>query len=82
MRWQYVTTREIFGVKRRKLHQGIALIEVRDPMVLTEIESDSALQPFLGERLTDTCIAVQPQAVTDVLRRLQALGHLPMVVES
>jgi hypothetical protein len=72
----------ISSVKRRKLHRGAALIEVRDPMVLTEIESDSALQPFLGERLSDTCVAVQPQAVPDILRRMQSLGHLPMVVES
>ena len=69
-------------MKRRKLHRGVALIEVRDAMVLTEIESDSALLPFLGERVSNTCIAVQPQALPDVLRRLQSLGHLPMLVES
>jgi len=62
-----------------KLHHGIALIEVADPLVVTEIENDAVLQPFLGERLSDSCIAVQPQAVPDVVRRLQSLGHLPRV---
>ncbi|HOE67749.1 MAG TPA: hypothetical protein PLO62_14615 [Candidatus Hydrogenedentes bacterium] len=64
-----------------KLHGGIALIEVTDPMLLTEIESDPALRRFLGERLSDRCVAVQPQAVTEVVRRLQGMGHLPRVVE-
>lgn len=62
-----------------KLHDGIALIEVADPLVLTEIENDAVVQPFLGERFSATCIAVQPQAVPDVVRRLQSLGHLPRV---
>jgi len=64
-----------------KLHSGVALIEVSDPLILTEIESDSALQPFLGARLSDNCIAVEPQSIHDVVRRLQALGHLPRVHE-
>lgn len=58
-------------------HSGVALIEVRDPFLLTEIENDSALQPFLGERLSDRCIAVQPQAVPEIMRRLHAMGHMP-----
>ncbi|GMV93232.1 MAG: hypothetical protein AMXMBFR82_30100 [Candidatus Hydrogenedentota bacterium] len=62
-----------------KLHDGVALIEVTDPLVLTEIENDAVVQPFLGERLSPTCVAVQPQAVPDVVRRLQSLGHLPRV---
>lgn len=66
---------------RVKVHDGVALVEVIDPLVLTEIESDSALQPFLGERLSDCWIAVQPQALPEVVRRLQSLGHLPKVVE-
>jgi len=66
---------------KRKLHRGIAIIEVSDPYVLTEIESDEALQTFLGERLSDCCVAVQPQAVPEVVKRLQALGHMPRVVE-
>ena len=64
-----------------KVHDGVALIEVNDPLVLTEIESDTALQPFLGERLSDQWIAVQSQAIPEVVRRLQSLGHLPKVVE-
>jgi hypothetical protein len=68
-------------VKRVKLHDGIAVIEVSDPILLTEIESDSILAPYLGERLSECCIAVQPQAVQDVVRRLQTLGHMPKVCE-
>lgn len=64
-----------------KLHRGVALIEVNDPVILAEIESDTALQPFLGQRLSDCCIAVEPQSVADVVRRLQAMGHMPRVVE-
>ncbi len=64
-----------------KLHRGVALIEVSDPMVLTEIENDSQIQPFLGERITDTCIPVQPQAVQELVKRLQLLGHMPRIVE-
>ena len=64
-----------------KLHDGVALIEVNDPLVLTEIESDPALQPFLGMRLSERWIAVQPQALPEVIRRLQSLGHLPRVLE-
>lgn len=64
-----------------KVHDGVALIEVNDPLILTEIESDAGLQPFLGERLSDRWIAVQPQAIPEVVRRLQSLGHLPKVVE-
>jgi len=66
---------------KRKLHHGVAIIEVNDPLVLTEIESDNALSAFLGERLSDCCIAVQPQAVPEIVKRLQALGHMPRVVE-
>ncbi len=65
-----------------KLHKGVAIIEVTDSYVLTEIESDSAIQRFLGERLSDRCIAVQPQAVSEVVRRLQSLGHMPRVCET
>jgi hypothetical protein len=68
-------------MNQSKLHSGVALIEVSDPLVLTEIESDTALQPFLGARLSETCIAVEPQSIQDVLRRLQALGHMPRVHE-
>lgn len=66
-------------MKQLKLHDGIAIIEVADPLILTEMESDAGLRPFLGERLSDTCVAVQPQAIQEVTRRLQALGHLPRV---
>lgn len=68
-------------MKERKLHEGVAVIEVTDPLILTEIEADAGLQPFLGERLSDTCIAIQPQAIQEVSRRLQSLGHLPRVRE-
>jgi hypothetical protein len=68
-------------MKRRKLHSGIALIEVNDPLVLTEIENDATIQVFLGQRLSDRCVAVQPQAVSEVIRRLQALGHMPRVID-
>ena len=64
-----------------KLHDGIAIIEVTDPLILTEIESDAGLQPFLGDRLSDSCITVQPQAIQEVTRRLQSLGHMPRVRE-
>ena len=69
------------STKKRKLHRGIALIEVNDPLVLTEIESDTALSAFLGERLSECCIAVQPQAIPEIVGRLKALGHMPRVVE-
>jgi hypothetical protein len=64
-----------------KLHSGVALIEVNEPLLLTEIESDPTLQPFLGQRLSDRCVAVQPDAVPHVVRRLQALGHMPRVLD-
>lgn len=69
------------NVNDRKLHSGVALIEVSDPLVLTEIENDSSLLPFLGQRLSERCVAVQPEAVQQVVRRLQSLGHLPRVVD-
>jgi hypothetical protein len=68
-------------VEQRKLHSGVALIEVSDPMVLTEIESDQSLQPFLGQRLSERCVAVQPEAIPHIVRRLQGLGHMPRVVD-
>lgn len=68
-------------MKTLKLHSGVALIEVKDPLLLTEIESDTSIQPFLGRRLSDRCIAVQPDAVSQVVRRLQALGHMPRVLD-
>jgi len=64
-----------------KLHSGIALIEVNDPLLLAEIENDGTLRAYVGDRLSDRCIAVQPQAVSDVVRRLQSLGHMPRVIE-
>ena len=64
-----------------KLHKGIALIEVSDPLILTEIESDATLQMYVGERLSPCCLAVQPQAIREVVARLKALGHMPRVVE-
>lgn len=66
---------------RTKVHKGIALLEVQDPLILEEIERDPALKAFLGERLSERCIAVQPHAVEDVVKRLQALGHMPRVLE-
>jgi hypothetical protein len=68
-------------MQTRKLHRGTAVIEVTDPLLLTEIESDAALQPFLGERLSERHIAVQNQAAGEVVQRLQSLGHMPRVVE-
>lgn len=68
-------------MNQRKLHSGVSLIEVADSLILTEIENDAVLQPLLGERLSDTCIAIQPQAVPEVVRRLQSLGHMPMVID-
>jgi hypothetical protein len=65
----------------RTLHRGTGLIEVSDPLLLAEIENDDALKPFLGDRLTERCIAVQPQAVMDVVRRLRHMGHMPRVIE-
>lgn len=64
-----------------KVHRGVALIEVSDPLVLTEIESDGQLRMFLGDRLSDRCIAVQPQAIEEVVTRLKALGHMPKIVD-
>jgi hypothetical protein len=68
-------------VNQRKLHSGVALIEVSDPLVLTEIESDTSLQPYLGQRLSERCVAVQPEAIPQIVRRLQGLGHMPRVIE-
>ena len=67
-------------MKVPKVHSGVALIEVSDPMTLTEIESDASLRVFLGERISDRCVAVQPQAVEEVVRRLRTLGHMPRVL--
>ncbi len=64
-----------------KLHSGVALIEVSDPLILEEIQNDAVLEPYLGDRLSDTCIVVQPQGVAEVVRRLQSLGHMPRVIE-
>jgi hypothetical protein len=63
----------------RKHHHGVAVIEVTDPLLLTEIESDPALQEYLGERMSDRCVAVRPDGVQEVVRRLQSLGHMPTV---
>ena len=68
------------SAKKTKVHKGIALVEVQDPLLLEEIERDPILKAFLGERLSEYCIAVQPQALSEVLRRLRMLGHLPQVV--
>ena len=68
-------------VKPPKLHSGVAVIEVSDPLVLTEIENDAALRAFLGDRLSERCVAVQPQAVQEVVQRLRSLGQMPNVVE-
>ena len=57
---------------RVKLHRGVAVIEVDDPLLLTEIENDAMLQPILGDRLSDRCIVVQAQSINDAVRRLQA----------
>ncbi|MBX7257451.1 MAG: hypothetical protein K1Y02_13895 [Candidatus Hydrogenedentes bacterium] len=65
----------------QKLHAGLAIIEVTDSMLLTEMENDPQIEKYLGERLSDLCVAVQPQAVPEVVRRLQSLGHLPRVRE-
>lgn len=62
------------------MHCGVALIEVRDPLLVTEIENDSRLQALVGAKLSDHCIAVQPQAVPDVVARLKVLGHMPRVL--
>ena len=67
-------------MEQLKLHDGIAIIEVNDPLILTEIESDAGLRPFLGDRLSDRCISVQPHAIQEITRRLQSLGHLPRVI--
>jgi hypothetical protein len=67
-------------VNRRKLHSGVALIEVNDPLVLTEIENDASLLPYLGQRLSERCVAVQPEAIPQIVRRLQGLGHMPRVI--
>ncbi|NUM56073.1 MAG: hypothetical protein HUU46_20730 [Candidatus Hydrogenedentes bacterium] len=67
-------------MKQLKVHDGVAVVEVTDPLLLTEMESDMALRPFLGQRISDTCIVVQPQAIQEVTRRLQSLGHLPRVI--
>ncbi len=69
------------SAKNTKIHKGIALVEVQDPLLLEEMERDPVLKAFLGERLSDSCIAVQPQAVEDVVKRLQLLGHMPRVLE-
>ena len=45
----------------QKLHRGLALIEVDDPFILAEIENDAALQPILGDRLSDRGVVVQAQ---------------------
>jgi hypothetical protein len=68
-------------VSKAKIHKGIALLEVQDPLILEEIQRDPALKAFLGDRLSGHWIAVQPQAVEDVVKRLQALGHMPRVLE-
>ena len=64
-----------------KLHTGIALIEVKDPVLLAEIENDPFLSRFIGEALSETCLVVQPQAIPEVVERLRVLGHMPRVVE-
>ncbi len=69
-------------MQQHKQHRNVALIEVADEMVLTEIENDSFLQPFLGERVSPHCVIVQAQAIPDIVRRLQALGHMPQIEDA
>lgn len=67
-------------MKDLKVHLGVALIEVNDPVLLAEIENDGALRAVIGERLSDYCIVVQPAAVQEVVKRLRALGHMPRLI--
>lgn len=65
-----------------KLHKGTALVEVSDPLLLTEIENDAVLKPYVGARISPRHLAVDPRAVAEVTNRLKALGHMPRVVET
>ncbi len=65
---------------KTKLHEGVTLIEVADPLLLTEMENDPVIRPFLGERLSDRCVAVMSQGLVEVQRRLQALNHMPTLI--
>ncbi len=69
-------------MNRPKLHEGVALIEVDEPLMLTEIESDASLAVHLGERLSQHCVAVRPEGISDIVKRLQALGHMPRVTDA
>jgi len=68
-------------MNRPKIHDGVALIEVDDPMMLAEITSDASLAGHLGECLSDRCVVVHPNGVSEVVKRLQSLGHMPRVID-
>lgn len=61
-------------------HEGLALLEVADPLLLDELLRDPRIALKLGERLSPNACVLLPANLEAVQLRLKQLGQPPRVI--
>lgn len=62
------------------LHTHLALIEVSDPLLLTELKADGKIGSLILGQLSDRIAIVAASEAERLIQRLVKAGHLPRVV--
>lgn len=65
--------------KKPILHENLALIEVKESIVLDALIADPEAGIYVATRLDDRRALVVPQYVDALVERLMAMGHTPMM---
>ena len=64
-----------------KVHRNLTIIEVDEPVLLTELEAATALSEAVVARLSPTTLVIDDRRSESLLRELVQRGYAPRVVE-
>jgi len=64
-----------------KVHRNVTLIEVDDPLLLTELETATGLSDLVFCRLSTTAVLVDDRQVEQLLKEMVSRGYTPRVSE-
>ena len=64
-----------------KVHRNLTIVEVDEPVLLTELEAATALSEAVVARLSPTTLVIDDRRSESLLRELVQRGYAPRVIE-
>lgn len=65
-----------------KVHRNVSVVEVGDPVLLTELTAATSLADFVVRRLSETVVVVDSTRLPELLEELVRRGYAHRVLDA